>query len=154
MKTVKQLKEELEMNGDLTNLMDVLKGIAATEFWILQKKKKRFAEFIKAFEGFFRFLDLVNVQHPFVQEQGDLAIIMITSDEGFMGGLNARVMNAALSYPGADNAELMIIGDQGANYLASRGRKFIRFPGFKRNIFSFFPRINFRNTKWLRKEIQ
>ncbi len=133
MKTVKQLKEELEMNGDLTNLMDVLKGIAATEFWILQKKKKRFAEFIKAFEGFFRFLDLVNVQHPFVQEQGDLAIIMITSDEGFMGGLNARVMNAALSYPGADNAELMIIGDQGANYLASRGRKFIRFPGFKSN---------------------
>ena len=30
MKTVKQLKEELEMNGDLTDLMDVLKGIAAT----------------------------------------------------------------------------------------------------------------------------
>ena len=58
MRTVKELKEELEMNGDLTSLMDVLKGIAATEFWVLQKKKKRFAEFIGAFEGFSRFLDL------------------------------------------------------------------------------------------------
>jgi len=131
MKTVKQLREELEVNGDLTSLMDVLKGIAATEFWILQKKKKRFAEFILAFEGFFRFVDFIDVQHPFVQEQGELAIIMITSDEGFMGGLNTRVITAALSYPGADDAQLMIVGEQGAAYLSAQGRNFTGFPGFK-----------------------
>ena len=131
MKTVKQLTEELELNEDLTSLMDVLKGIAATEFWILQKKRKRFEEFILAFEGFFRFVDFIDVQHPFVREQGDLAIIMITSDEGFMGGLNSRVITAALSYPGADNAKLMIVGEQGANYLTARGKRFTGFPGFK-----------------------
>lgn len=131
MKTVKQLKEELEVNGDLTSLMDVLKGIAATEFWILQKKKKRFAEFILAFEGFFRFVDFIDVQHPFVQEQGKLAIIMITSDEGFMGGLNTRVITTALSHPGADDAQLMIVGEQGAAYLSAQGRNFTDFPGFK-----------------------
>jgi len=130
MKTVKQLREELEVNGDLTGLMDVLKGIAATEFWILQKKKKRFAEFISAFEGFFRFVDFIDVQHPFVQEQGNLAIIMITSDEGFMGGLNTRVIAAALSHPGADDAQLMIVGEQGASYLVAQGRQFTGFPGF------------------------
>jgi len=133
MKTIKQLKEEIEMNGDLTDLMDVLKGIAATEFWILQKKKKRFEEFIKAFEGFFRFMDFIDIQHPFIQEQGNLAIIMITSNEGFMGGLNARVIDAALSYSHADDAQLMIIGEQGASYLSAYGRKFIEFPGFESN---------------------
>jgi len=131
MKTVKQLKEELDMNGDLTDLMDVLKGIAATEFWILQKKRKRFEEFIAEFEGFFQFIDFVDVRHPFVQGEGDLAIIMITSDEGFMGGLNMRVINSALSYPGSDNAQLMIIGEQGASHLTSQGRKFTGFPGIK-----------------------
>lgn len=131
MKTVKQLKEELEINGDLTDLMDVLKGIAATEFWILQKKRKRFEDFIKAFEGFFRFIDFIDVKHPFVQGEGDLAIIMMTSDEGFMGGLNMRVINSALSYPGADDAQLMIIGEQGASYLSAQGRQFTGFPGFK-----------------------
>ena len=133
MKTVKQLSEELATNEDLTGLMDVLKGIAATEFWILQKKKKRFAKFISAFEGFFKFVDFIDVQHPFVQEQGKLAIIMITSDEGFMGGLNTRVITAALSHPGADDAQLMIVGEQGASYLTAQGRRFTSFPGFKSN---------------------
>jgi len=119
------------MNGDLTDLMDVLKGIAAAEFWILQKKKKRFEEFIKAFEGFFRFIEFIDIQHPFVQEQGKLAIIMVTSDEGFMGGLNSRVISAALSHPGADDAQLMIIGEQGAGNLEMQGRQFTGFPGLK-----------------------
>jgi ATP synthase F1 gamma subunit len=132
-KTIKQLKEELGMNVDLTDLMDVLKGIAATEFWILQKKKKRFEDFTKAFEGFFRFIDFIDIQHPFVREQGKLAIIMITSDEGFMGGLNTRVISAALSYPGADGAQLMIVGEQGASYLSAQGRRFVGFPGFESN---------------------
>lgn len=129
MKTVKQLKEELAINGNLTELMDVLKGIAASEFWALSKGRKRFAEFINAFEGFFRFIDLIDARHPFIEGGGKLGIIMVTSDEGFMGGLNSRVITEALSHPGADDAELMIIGEQGASYLASQGRQFTGFPG-------------------------
>lgn len=129
MKTVKQLKEELEMNGNLTELMDVLKGIAASEFWVLSKGKKRFEEFINAFEGFFRFIDFIDVKHPFVKGEGNLGIIMVTSDEGFMGGLNSRVIGAALAHAGAKDAELMIIGEQGAGYLSGQGRDFTGFPG-------------------------
>ncbi|MCK5178583.1 MAG: F0F1 ATP synthase subunit gamma, partial [Candidatus Omnitrophica bacterium] len=129
MKTVQRLKEELELNGDLTELMDVLKGIAVAEFWALSKKMGRFTKFMKAFEGFFQMMDFSNSQHPFTQEQGSLGIIMVTSNEGFMGGLNARVINTALAYGGADEAELMIVGERGAIYLDSLGRKFIDFPG-------------------------
>ena len=129
MKTVQRLKEELELNGDLTELMDVLKGIAVSEFWALSKKMGRFTKFMKAFEGFFQMMDFSNSQHPFTQEHGSLGIIMVTSNEGFMGGLNARVINEALACEGADEAELMIVGEQGAIYLDSLGRKFIDFPG-------------------------
>ena len=46
MKTLEQLKEEIDMNKSLTELMDVLKGIAASEFWVLAKGRKRFTEFL------------------------------------------------------------------------------------------------------------
>lgn len=129
MKTVRQLKEELDLTADLAELMDVLKGIAVSEFWALSKKLGRFTRFMKAFEGFFQFIDLSVSDHPFVEEQGALGIIMVTSNEGFMGGLNTRVINEALSYPGADKAELIIVGEQGAVYLESVGRRYIDFPG-------------------------
>ena len=129
MKTVQRLKEELELNGDLTELMDVLKGIAISEFWALSKKMGRFTKFMKAFEGFFQMMDFSSSEHPFTQERGSLGIIMVTSNEGFMGGLNTRVINEALAYKGADEAQLMIVGEQGAIYLESLGRKFVDFPG-------------------------
>ncbi|OGX36804.1 MAG: hypothetical protein A3C36_01875 [Omnitrophica WOR_2 bacterium RIFCSPHIGHO2_02_FULL_52_10] len=129
MKTVRQLKEELELNGNLTQLMDVLKGIAATEFWTLTRKRTRFTKFMEAYEGFFEFINVIGAEHPFAKEQGALGLIMVTSNEGFMGGLNTRVINAALSYPGANAAELIIIGERGAAYLEPLGRKFMDFPG-------------------------
>jgi len=129
MKTVQKLKEELQTNEDLTELMDVLKGIAVSEFWTLSKKLKRFAKFMDAFEGFFQLIDFSTTEHFFVREHGALGIIMVTSNEGFMGGLNARVINEALRYEGADEAELMIVGEQGAAHLGAMGKKFAEFPG-------------------------
>lgn len=129
MKTVEQLKEELEMNGNLTELMDVLKGVAASEFWVLSQKRKRFTSFVEAFDKFFQFIEFIDVKHPFVQGKGDLGIIMVTSNEGFMGGLNARVINAALTYKGTKDALLIMIGEQGGAYLESLGRDYVGFPG-------------------------
>jgi ATP synthase F1 gamma subunit len=129
MKTIQHLKEELALNGDLTELMDVLKGIAVSEYWALSKKMGRFEKFMKEFEGFFGMLDFSTTEHIFAKEQGALGIIMVTSNEGFMGGLNSRVINTALACEGADEAELMILGEQGAVYLESHGRKYVSFPG-------------------------
>lgn len=130
MQTAQKLKKELETNAELTDLLDVLKGVASSEFRILEKKKERFAAFVEAFEGFFQMIDFNFVEHPFAQSKaGRLGIIMVTSDEGFMGGLNTRVITTALGYPGAENAELIIIGERGAIYLRGLGREFTQFPG-------------------------
>jgi ATP synthase F1 gamma subunit len=129
MKSAQRLKEELQLNTELTELLDVLKGIASSEFRALEKRKERFAKFTEAFEGFFQMIDFSLIDHPFARGEGNLGIIMITSDEGFMGGLNTQVINTALNYSGADEAELIIVGERGANYLKGLGRKFTGFPG-------------------------
>ncbi len=129
MQSAQKLKKELELNTELTQLLDVLKGIAASQFRQLEKKKERFAKFMDAFEGFFQMIDFSVVEHPFAKGGEKLGIIMITSDEGFMGGLNTKVINTALGYSGAENAELIIIGERGAGYLKGIGRSFTGFPG-------------------------
>jgi F-type H+-transporting ATPase subunit gamma len=129
MQVLQKLKDELQANLDLTDIVDVLKGIAISEYWALEKRKERFAKFMDAFEGFFHLIDFSTIQHPFAKARGNLGIIMITSDEGFMGGLNTRVINTALGLPGADKAELMMIGERGAADLKALGRNFVSFPG-------------------------
>lgn len=129
MKSFQVLKEELELNGDMAELMDILKGIAVSEFWALAKKQGRFARFMNAFNGFFNILDFSQVEHPFAKEEGKLALLMLTSNEGFMGGLNTRVMKAALAHEEADEAHLIIVGEQGAMQLKVTNRKYKEFPG-------------------------
>ena len=130
MQTVEKLKKELDLYAELTDLSEVLKGIAAAEFHELQRKKVRFVKFTDAFESFFLTIDFSGVEHPFQQDKtGKLAVIMITSNEGFMGGLNARVINTALAEPGAKTAELIIVGERGAGYLRGLGHTFTDFPG-------------------------
>lgn len=122
------LKKEADLNRELTELLDVLKGIAASRFALLERKRKtRFDRFVEAFEGFFDMIDFSGVTHPFVKGEGRLGIIMVTSDEGFMGGLNGRVITTALHLAGADTARLIILGQRGAHYLREVGREFTEF---------------------------
>lgn len=130
MQSIQKLREELDLNMDMTELMDVLKGIAMSEFWALAKKQGRFARFMNAFNGFFNILNFSGIEHPFAQPTGRLAILMITSNEGFMGGLNTRVIDTALSHPQAKESELLIVGEQGAARLGALNQKFTSFPGF------------------------
>jgi ATP synthase F1 gamma subunit len=130
MLSAQKLRKELDLNTELTELLDVLKGIASSQFRTLEKKKERFAKFIGAFDGFFQMIDFSSFVHPFAQDTvGKLGIIMVTSDEGFMGGLNTRVINTALNYTGAPKAQLIVIGERGADSLRGLGYNFVKFPG-------------------------
>lgn len=109
--------------------MNILKGIADSEFRKLEKRKERFSRFIDAFAGFFEAVDFSSVEHSFSNGGKKLGLIMVTSDEGFMGGLNNRVINTALNCAGSDDAMLIVVGNWGAGYLRSLGRKFNAFAG-------------------------
>jgi len=128
-----ELRKELRFNGELTDLIETLKNIAAAQYHMMEKEKQRFEDFMKAFSGFFRVVDLVRVDNPLVHEASDvLGIIVVTSDSGFMGGLNQGVIRTALRCQGArgnSKTRLVVIGDKGATTFSDAGRDFKFFPG-------------------------
>jgi len=128
-----ELRKELQFNGELTELIETLKNIAAAQYHVMEKEKQRFEEFMTAFSGFFRVVNLVKVNNPLVHVVSDvLGIIVVTSDSGFMGGLNQGVIRAALRCQGAlgnRQTHLIIVGDKGATTFSDADRQFKFFPG-------------------------
>ena len=130
-----ELRKELQFNRDLLNLIETLKNVAAAQYHQMEKQKARFDQFMEAFSGFFRVVNLVDVANPLVKVVSDtLGIIIITSDSGFMGGLNQGVMRAALNAQGDmsnDKVSLAVIGDKGGGTFSDMGRKFKFFSGIQ-----------------------
>lgn len=129
MQSIQKIKEEMHLNVYMTELMETLKGIAVSEYWALLKKQGRFKRFTDAFNGFFDVLDFSSVDHPFARNTGRLAILMVTSNEGFMGGLNSRVIETALANPESKDAVFIMVGEQGAAHLEALKRPFKGFEG-------------------------
>ncbi|MBN2300903.1 MAG: F0F1 ATP synthase subunit gamma, partial [Lentisphaerae bacterium] len=76
-------------------------------------------------------------EDPLVQVVSDvLGIVIVTSDGGFMGGLNKQVIEAGLRAQGDrinDKTSLVVIGDKGAGALTDRDRKFKFFKGIEKD---------------------
>jgi len=99
----------------------------------MERDKERFDEFMNAFSGFFRVVNLVDVDDPLVRVTSDvLGIVVVTSNSGFMGGLNQGVIRAALRAQGGlsdDKIALVVIGDKGEMTFGDMDREFKFFPG-------------------------
>lgn len=128
-----ELRKELRFNTDLLQLIETLKNIAAAQYHAMEKEKQRFDNFMNAFAGFFRVVNLVEVKDPLVEVMSDvLGLIIITSDSGFMGGLNHGVITAALRAQGDlpdDKVHLILLGDKGMTTLRDANRQYTHFPG-------------------------
>ncbi len=131
-----ELRSELRFYGDLLNLVETLKNIAAAQYHAMEKEKERFDRFLEAFSGFFRVVSMVDVDHPLVRVGCDVTgIVVVTSDSGFMGGLNQGVIRRAAEIQGErphDKVALVVIGEKGAAVYADQEREFRAFPGIER----------------------
>lgn len=128
MATLRGLKEEIEFSKELKDLLEVMKNIAVLQFRALAGKKGRFLRFSRLLNDFFDMLEAYNFKHPYPMPDTDkVGIVAITSEEGFMGGLNLKIINAANTHPDADKAEFIIVGERGARYFKETGRKFTAF---------------------------
>jgi len=119
-----ELKKDLIFNKDLLSLVSTLKNVAGSQFHIMEKKKQRFDAFMDAFSGFFRVVNLVDVINPLVRVESDVTgVVIVTSDSGFMGGLNSGVIRAGLAavenLP-EEQVKLIVVGDKGAGVLEDR----------------------------------
>ena len=132
-----ELRKELKFNHELLSLVETLKNVAGSQFHLLEKKKERFDAFMDAFADFFRVVDLVDVVNPFVREESDVTgLVVVTSDSGFMGGLNAGVLRAAQE--AVDNlppekVAYVVIGEKGAGAVSDQRIPFKFFAGINQD---------------------
>jgi len=134
---LKKLRKELSFNKEISGIINVLKMVASSEFYRLQKARKALDEFMDYLQSFFQLFDIRQLQHPFL-EQSSLppAVLLITSDAGFLGKLNVDVVNAALEQCTSTSMEekLIVAGNQGVRYIEETGRNFTSFPGISDEI--------------------
>lgn len=128
-----ELRKELRFNGELVQLIETLKNIAGSQYHTMEKAKQRFEHFMDAFSGFFRVVNLANVDDPLVRAANNVTcMIIVTSDSGFMGGLNQGVIRAAfaaLKDRAPEDVRLVVIGEKGASALQDQQRTFHFMPG-------------------------
>lgn len=128
-----RLRRDLQFNGDLLSLVETLKNIAGSQYHLMEKEKERFDLFMNAFSDFFRVVDLVNVDNPLVRVVSDrVGLVIVTSDSGFMGGLNQGVIRAAFERVAdvpTERISLGIVGDKGAGLMRDRRIPFEFFSG-------------------------
>jgi len=128
-----ELRKELEFNTELVQLIETLKNIAASQYHVMEKEKERFDRFMDAFSEFFRVVNMVDVDDPLVRATTDvLGVVVVTSDSGFMGGLNQGVIRAARAQAdahGNDKVAYTIIGEKGCTTFADNDLDFAGFGG-------------------------
>ncbi len=128
MPTIRELKEDLQFNAGLIELLDVMKNTAVFRFRAHESRKRRFEKFFEAVRGFLPFVGEAGRSNMLMAPtSGREAVVMVTSDEGFIGSLNMQVINAAVAGEGFNEAELVMIGERGARYLKEMGREFVPF---------------------------
>lgn len=126
-----ELRKVLKFNKELLSLVETLKNVAGSQYHQMEREKQRFDRFMEAFAPFFRVVDLVEVRNPLVKVESDVVgLVVVTSDSGFMGGLNQGVVRAGLKEV-ADVPEsrvaIVVVGEKGASLVGDRPFKF--FPG-------------------------
>ena len=124
-----KLRKERDFNKEIGGIVNVLKGVASSEFYRLQKARKGLDEFGDHLRDFLQMANIAGVRHPFLETSPlPQAVLLITSDTGFLGKLNISVVNSALEQCSGQD-ELIVVGRQGARYIEKTGRSFTAFAG-------------------------
>ena len=72
------IKEELDFNNTMKQLVEALKGIAASQFQSLKKNKtEKFEKFDTYFTSFFQMVDLVGSDHFVLKPKSDVQGIIV-----------------------------------------------------------------------------
>ncbi len=118
-----KLKEQMQATNDLSDIVDVMKQVASTQLRQLEGQHVRFELFSSALREFFYWMNVKDVKHPFFRsEAAARLIVLITSDAGFLGGLNTAITDEGFN--GFDRKRgdaIAVIGDRGRQLLEDIG---------------------------------
>ncbi|MCK5580510.1 MAG: F0F1 ATP synthase subunit gamma [Candidatus Omnitrophica bacterium] len=135
------LKRDMDFMRDLGNILDTFKVAALAQFRFFQRDENINEFFSDEIEKAFRMLppEKVSVspyvtEHEASDERKAKAIIAVISDDGFLGGLNSSVVEAALQRRTLFEDEVIVLGERGVRFLEERHERFVPFPGIDEDI--------------------
>jgi len=135
---IARLKKELQLNEELMELVEIIRDISIAQYHVLEQQRDKFRRFINEFSAFFQMINFKDTEDRLMMGNPNAAagIIIVTSDMGFMGGLNSKVIQAAQEKYNSEfklgkkgNPRLIVVGQKGADYLKDLGFQFTAFPG-------------------------
>lgn len=130
MKTLPDIKKDLEFNKGLGSLIEVLKNIAVAQFRVMEQKVKIYEKFTSTIDSFFELIDPEKVPHAFLRSsERPQAVVAVTSDGGLLGGLNMQVVNSALLELEKKPGRLIVVGERGKMYARESKVPFVAFAG-------------------------
>ncbi len=120
-----KVKVEVGEVRELVDLVQVLKDVADMKYHALSTQKSKFNRFSESFTDFFNLVSFSSVKHPLVNNDNPkTAIVVISSERGFVGDLNSRVVARTLEemekYP---DVILVGVGKKGVAKLDGMGYK-------------------------------
>jgi len=113
-----KLKSNLQFNKDLGDLVEVMKLAATTQFNQFRARQEPNEDFIRILDDVFGVLFASGVRSDLLRPKEDLPslLLLVSSDEGFLGELNFLLVNKLVSNRRQQDI-VVCTGRQGANYL-------------------------------------
>ncbi len=133
---IARLKRDLVFSKSLSVIIDILKIGASIRLQQFQLKERICEEFTDKLKECFKLLESKKTQHPLLHYSEGLptCIVVITSDEGFLGGLNTLLINASLEQRKGKDDQIVVLGERGSRYLQDIGESYLAFPGITEDI--------------------
>lgn len=124
----------MQFNKDLGGLIEIMKLAATTQFNQFRLRQEPSAVFIRQLEEAFDALLSAGIPHNLLVSKESLPalIILVSSDEGFLGELNFLLVNKLLDVKRPQDI-VLCVGNQGAAYLREieMDFRFLDSPGEK-----------------------
>ncbi len=120
-----KVKSEVSEVRELVDLIQVLKDVADMKYHALSTQKAKFNRFNESFTDFFNLASFSQVQHPLVVNNNPkMAILVISTERGFVGDLNSRVVGRSLEEMEKNpDSILLVVGKKGVAKFEGMGHK-------------------------------
>jgi len=123
-----KVKVEVGEVRELVDLIQVLKDVADMKYHAMSAQRVKFNRFNESFTEFFSLVGFSQVQHPLVNNSNPNSVILvITTERGFIGDLNSRVIARALEEKEkSPQSQFVVVGKKGVTKLEGMGQKLLK----------------------------
>jgi ATP synthase F1 gamma subunit len=110
------------------DLIGVLKDVADMKYHAMSAQRVKFNRFNESFTEFFSLVGFSQVKHPLVSNTNPNSVILvITTERGFVGDLNSRVVARAIEEKEKNpQSQFVVVGKKGVMKLEGMGHKVLK----------------------------